>query len=175
MSQKHLSMMVLALTALLAFTEAASAASAVVNKSTCSKLANTTQPFILLLTADDDLLGSISQCAKDAKLIGASISGLGQLKNPTLAYLGSTLNDKPSYNTLHGYYELASINGNIAVNGSEYFTHAHGVLADKKYHPMAGHINSAKVGVSVEITIIPFSGTLERTVDAKTGFGLLKL
>jgi predicted DNA-binding protein with PD1-like motif len=147
--------------------------SAVVNLGSCSKMANTTQPFILVLNSGDDLLESISQCAKAAKLQGASISGLGQVHNPTLAYFTSNPNDKPKLTTFPGYYELASLNGNISVNGNNYYTHAHASLADKQFHGITGHVNKAKVGLTVEITMIPFSASVQRTVDAKTGFGPL--
>lgn len=147
--------------------------SVVVNKSSCGQLSNKTQPFILVLDSGDDILKSISACAKAAKLTGASISGLGQVHNPTLAYFTSNPTDKPTLTTFPGYYELASINGNVSVNGDQYYTHAHAVLADKKFHGIAGHLDSAKAGLTVEITIVPFSGSVERTVDPKTGFGPL--
>lgn len=147
--------------------------SAVVNKQSCNKLANTNQPFILVLDSGDELLASVTRCAKDAKLIGASISGLGQVQNPTLAYFSSNPNDKPTLTTFPGYYELAGLNGNVSVNGQSYYTHAHAVLADKKFHGIAGHVNAAKVGLTLEVTIVPFSGSVQRTVDSKTGFGPL--
>jgi predicted DNA-binding protein with PD1-like motif len=161
------------LAATAAFAEENGAAAAVVNKSTCAKLANTTQPFILVLNSGDELISTISQCAKDAKLMGASVSGLGQLHNPILAYFSSNAKDKPALTTMTGYYELASVNGNVSANGGNYYTHVHGVLADKQFHALAGHINSAKVGLTVEITVIPFAGPVQRSVDAETGFGPL--
>jgi len=145
--------------------------SAVVNQLTCSKLANTTQPFILVLDKGDDLLESITHCAKDAKLLGAAVSALGQVQNPTLAYFTSDPKDKPTLTTFEGFYELASLTGNIAVNGNGYYTHVHGVLADKEFHGIAGHVESSKVGLTVEVTITPFAGTVERAVDPDTGFG----
>ena len=145
----------------------------VVNVSSCEKLANKTEPFILVLNNGDDLLESISQCAKAAKLPGASISGLGQLHNPALAYFTNNPHDKPTVTTFPGYYELASINGNIAANGNNYYTHAHAALADKQFHGITGHVNKAEVGLTAEITIIPFSAPVQRTVDANTGFGPL--
>jgi predicted DNA-binding protein with PD1-like motif len=151
--------------------EDAAISSAVVGKSSCGKLANTAQPFILVLNSGDNLLESITQCAKDAKLMGASISGLGQVHNPTLAYFTSNPNDKPTLTTFSGYYELAGFNGNITNNANQYYTHAHAVLADKQFHGIAGHVNAAKVGLTVEITIIPFPASVQRTVDPKTGFG----
>lgn len=145
--------------------------SAAVSKSSCGKLANTTQPFILVLNSGDNLLESITNCAKDAKLLGASISGLGQLHQPTMAYFTSNPTDKPTLTTFPGYYELAGLNGNITNNSNNYYTHAHAVLADKKFQGIAGHVNSAKVGLTVEITIIPLPASVQRTVDPETGFG----
>lgn len=147
--------------------------SAVVNMGSCNKMADTTHPFILVLNRGDGLLESISQCAKAAKLQGASISGLGQLHNPTLAYFTSNPKDKPKLTTFSGYYELASMNGNISANGKNYYTHAHVSLGDKQFHSITGHIDKAKVGLTAEITIVPFSASAQRTVDAKTGFGPL--
>lgn len=154
-------------------TSAMAAQSAAVDKTSCGKLANTTQPFLLVLNSNDDLIGSISQCAKDAKLMGASISGLGQIHDPVLAYFGSNPDDKPTLTTFSGYYELASLNGDITNNNGKYYVHIHAILADKNFRALAGHINSAKVGVTAEITITPFSSTVERTVNPETGFGLI--
>jgi predicted DNA-binding protein with PD1-like motif len=147
--------------------------SAAVNKSSCVRMANTTQPFILVLSNGDNLLESITQCAQDAKLMGASVSGLGQLHNPVLAYFSSDPKAKPTLTKLNGYFELASLNGNITNNSGKYYTHVHATLADKKFRGIAGHINDAKVGLTAEITIVPFTAALERTVDPKTGFGFI--
>ncbi len=153
--------------------EALENASAVINKTSCAKMANSTQPFILVLNSGDNLLESIGQCAKAAKLQGASFSGLGQVHNPTLAYFTSNPKDKPTLTTFPGYYELVSINGNVSANGSDYYAHAHATLADKQFHGIAGHVNKAEIGLTAEITIVPFTASVQRTVDAKTGFGPL--
>lgn len=142
-----------------------------VNKASCQKLANTTHPFVLVLDSGDDLIPSISQCARDAKLKGAMISGLGQVQNPTLAYFSSDPKAKPTLTNFAGFYELASLNGNITNNAGQHYTHVHAVLADKQFHGIAGHVNDAKVGLTVEVTIIPFTSAVERMVDAETGFG----
>jgi predicted DNA-binding protein with PD1-like motif len=141
------------------------------SKSSCAKLSHTTQPFILVLSEGEDLLASITQCAKDAKLNSATFSGLGQVHNPTLAYFTSNPNDKPTLTTFPGYYELASFNGDITNNNKEYYSHAHAVLADKQFHGIAGHVNKAKVGLTVEVAINPLPSPVQRAVDSKTGFG----
>ncbi len=144
---------------------------AAVDKYSCHKLIGSTKPFILVLNPDDELLSSISACAKEAKLLGGSISALGQLHNPTLAYFTSNPKDKPTLTQFKGYFELASLNGNIAKNENGYYTHAHAVLANQKFNGIAGHVDNSKVGITVEVTITPLPSTLQRMVDAETGFG----
>ena len=146
---------------------------AVVSKATCKTLKHSKEPFILVLDSGDNLKESISSCAEDAKLMGASVSGLGQLHNPVLAYFTSNPKDKPTLQRFDGYYELASINGNVSKNGNRYYTHVHGILADKQFHGIAGHIDSANIGQTVEITLVPFTHDVARVVDANTGFGEL--
>lgn len=144
---------------------------AAVDKNNCSRLKNTTEPFILILNPGDKLHDSINRCADDAKLQAASISGLGQVKNPTLAYFSSNPNDKPTLTSLDGFFELASLNGNITNNNGQHYTHLHGTLADHEFRGIAGHFNSAIAGLTVEITIIPFAGLVKRVVNQDTGFG----
>lgn len=144
---------------------------AAVDKLSCARMQDSTHPFILVLSSDDDLVDSVNQCARDAKLKSASISGLGQLHNPTLAYFSSDPAEKPTLTSFEGYFEMASLNGNITNNADRYYTHLHTTLADKKFHGIAGHVESAKVGLTVELTIVPFSAPVERTVDEETGFG----
>jgi predicted DNA-binding protein with PD1-like motif len=170
---KFLTVVCFALCTTVAMADDKSKNSAAVNKSTCNRLANTTQPFILVLSSGDSLIESITQCAKDAKLMGASVSGVGQLHNPVLAYFSSDPKAKPTLSTFDGFFELASLNGDITNNSGKYYTHLHTTLADKKFHGIAGHVNDAKVGLTAEITIIPLFAPLERTVDPKTGFGLI--
>lgn len=144
---------------------------AAVDKNSCGQLKNTKHPFILVLSKGDNLSQSINQCAADAELLAASVSGLGQVHNPTLAYFTSNPSDKPTLTTFDGYYELASLNGNITNNANQYYTHLHAALADKSFKGITGHIDSAEVGLTVEVTIVPFAGSVERAVDSETGFG----
>ena len=145
--------------------------SSAVNKNNCGTMVNTLQPFILVLDRRDDLIASISQCAKDARLLGASVTGIGQVQNPILAYFDRDPTMPPRLTRFRDVYELAAMNGNITNNANEYYTHLHVVLADMKFRTIAGHLNHAIVGMTVEVIITPFPAVVERSVDKKTGFG----
>src|SRR3990167_10014925 len=98
---------------------------AAVNKDHCVRMQHTTKPFILVLNRGENIHESINQCASDAKIKAASLSGLGQLEHPTLAYFTSNPQEKPTLKKFEGFYELASFNGNITNNANKYYTHAH--------------------------------------------------
>lgn len=144
---------------------------AAVDKNSCSKMKNSTEPFILILKSGDNLHEGINQCAADAQLRGAAIHGLGQLSSPLLAHYSSDPHEKPHFTQFKGIYEIISLNGNIAYNDGKYYTHLHAVLGDEEYKGLAGHIKDSKIGVTAEITIVPFSKPLKRNVDPETGFG----
>jgi uncharacterized protein len=146
----------------------------VINKSLCSQEAGNTKPFILVLDRGDELVSSISQCALEAGLNGALISGLGQVAKPELLYSPGTFAGDPTIKEFSGVYELASLSGNIATSKGKYFTHVHGVLADSGYHVLAGHIKSAQVGNTVEVAITPLIGRVVRNVAADKVFGPLE-
>jgi predicted DNA-binding protein with PD1-like motif len=144
--------------------------SGALSKSSCGSMVNTTLPFILVLDSGDDLHKSITQCVKDAKLLGASVSGLGQVSDPTLAYFSRDPTAKPTLVRVDGYFELASLNGNVSNNQDAYYTHLHAVFAHG-VNGLSGHLDAAKAGMTVEVTITPLAGPVQRIVDTRTGFG----
>lgn len=168
---KHPLSLLLGTLSLVASMNAAAADYAAVNTTSCHRMANSTQAFVLVLSSGDNLVESINQCAKDANLAGATVAGLGQVQNPTLAYFSPNPHDVPVLTTFNGFFELASLSGNITNNSGQYYTHLHSTLADKEFRGIAGHVNAATVGLTVEVTIQPFSAPIERTVDPETGFG----
>lgn len=140
-----------------------------VDQNSCSERINSSEPFVLILKTGEKLHEGIKKCARDAKLMGASIQGLGQLINPAFAYYGP--NAQPHVISLEGTYELISLNGNIAMSQGEYYTHIHAVLGDRTLQATAGHIKEATIGATAELTVTPFTKSLERRVDQDTGFG----
>src|SRR6185312_16368723 len=100
-----------------------------VDSHSCGKLRGNSQPFMLVLKTGEELPEAIVRCATDANLKGASISGLGAIENPTLAYY---LLDSHKYKTktFSGLYEVTSLNGNIQQLENKPFVHMHVTLGD---------------------------------------------
>lgn len=135
-------------------------------------IAHTEKPFILALKIGEDLFESILRALTDAQLTAASISGLGAVDDVTLAYYNL---ETKSYQTklFHGMYELTSLNGNMAFLDGKRFLHIHGTIGSDTYDVFGGHFMSATVGPSVEISVVPLSGKIERAYDDRTGLKIM--
>lgn len=132
-----------------------------VTTETCHQLAGTTKPFILNLNRGENLFQAILHCAEKVGLQAASLSGLGALENPSVAFYH--LNIK-QYDTklFPGIFELVSLNGNISFVDGKPFVHIHTALGAADHSMFGGHLMDATVGVLAEITIIPLEGRIER-------------
>lgn len=145
----------------------------VVDSNSCAKLAGISLPFLLVLKRGESVIESILKCATAAKIDGAALMGLGALENPTIAYYN--LETKQYENkTYPGIFELISLNGNLArTEGGEVVLHSHVSLGDENHNVIGGHLTKAIVGVTAEITIIPFKGSVTRKLDPAIGLKLI--
>jgi uncharacterized protein len=132
-----------------------------VDTETCGKLAGTTRPFILNLNRGENLFQAILHCAEKVGLKSASISGLGALENPSVAFYHLHLKQ---YDTklFPGIFELISMNGNISFVDGKHFAHLHAALGTAEHTVFGGHLMDATVGVLAEISIIPLDARVER-------------
>lgn len=144
----------------------------VVSPTTCAKLKNQTQPFILVLDKGTPINKAITQCAKDAELKGASITGLGAIENPRLAYY-SLKKKQFLTHELMGVYELLSLDGNISLVNDKPFAHLHAVVSDSNYNVNGGHLMSGDVGVTLEVSITPLSNKVVRSFNKDIGLNLI--
>lgn len=143
-----------------------------VNSNTCQKVASQNQAFILVLKRGENVIDALLTCAKDAQLTSASLSGLGALENPTLAYYNLASKQYQNKN-FSGIFELSSLNGNLAQIDGKTKAHIHVTLSDKAYHLLGGHLTQALVGATVELTVLPLPGKISRKHDDKTGLDLI--
>ena len=57
----------------------------------------------------------------------------------------------------------------------EVHLHAHVTVADRRYHALGGHLESARVSATFEAVIRIIDGEVDRFMDSETGLNLLKL
>jgi predicted DNA-binding protein with PD1-like motif len=144
----------------------------VVDFHTCHKLAGTNLPFMLIIHKGENLTDTIIKCADAINIKSAMLSGLGALENPTLAYYN--LETKQYQNkTFSGIYELISLNGNISFAQDKRFFHIHVAIADTNYQVHGGHLVDSLVGVTAEVTFVPFNAPMFRIFDSDVGLKLI--
>jgi len=126
----------------------------IVNPDACKSMANSTKPFVLVLHSGDKIIKSIVDCAKDANLTAASLTGLGLLANPKLSYY-NLQTKKLDYKTFPGVYELTVLNGNIMQMPNRSFADIHAVLGNNQYQTLTGHLEEATALVRVDVIFTP--------------------
>ena len=143
-----------------------------VDSQSCAQLKGTTAPFILVLKKGENLSDGILQCANDADLPSATLTGLGALEDTTLTYFDHV---KKTYKEkkFPQFLELLALNGNVTTLDGKRTTHLHVALSDNHYKMMGGHVGSAYIGATAEINVTPLPGKLVRKMDEKTGLELI--
>lgn len=164
-----------AIMALLLLSTAAQASTnhlSAVSSDGCGRLKGSTKPFILALKKGQSMHEAILQCANDAELKGATLSGLGGIAPTTLLYFDHVAK-KYHRKTIEEFMELVSLTGNITKKEGQREAHIHVALSNKDYQMTGGHLEKATVAAIAEIKIVPTSGELIKRFDDETGLDVL--
>lgn len=130
------------------------------------------EPYLIVLKKGQPVVSSLLEILKKQGISSCSLSGLGAVENPTIAYYN--LEEKQYIpHTFEGIFEVASLNGNVSKIDDSLALHIHLVLGNDHYETIAGHLNEAIVGGTLEITVIPFSKDYKRQHDPETGLNQL--
>lgn len=125
----------------------------------------------LVVQKGEELISSLTAFLKEKNITAGSISGLGAVEKVDIAYY-----DLPTKTYLRkvfpDIYELLSATGNAALLDGKHFPHVHVVIGDREYKTYGGHLFSAVVAATVELSIIAMPFTVERGYDEETGLKL---
>lgn len=128
----------------------------------------------LVLKKGEELISSLTSFLKEKNITAGSITALGAVENVDIAYY-----DLPTKTYLRkvfpNVYELLSATGNAALLDGKHFPHVHVVIGDRDYKTLGGHLFSATVAATVELSIIQMPFSVERAHDAETGLKLCML
>jgi len=123
---------------------------------------------------DSEIICFVTELAKKNKIMTASFTAIGALKNAKLGFYDQ---EKHEYSdlVLSSPQEIASCTGNVSLKGNDPFVHAHAVLADRNGKTNGGHLLEGKV-FAAEVHLIELLGKeLVRKKDALTGLSLWDL
>lgn len=130
--------------------------------------------YIVRLEKNDEIIATLENVAKNAKIKGAFFFGLGVGKNLILGYYDA---HKKSYikKVFKGEYEFTGLSGNISKLKDETIVHCHATITDSNFNAFGGHLFHATVPTTLEIALFPVKKILKRKNDKNIGLNLLDL
>ena len=130
--------------------------------------------YILQLKKGESVIESLIKFAKEVKIQGGLILGIGAISNPTLSYFNIKTKDYQN-NTFDGEYELLSCTGNFAIKEGEIFPHIHVVLGCSNSTTIGGHLTNCVISAAGEFFLFPTEEKVKREFDEETGLFLWDL
>lgn len=127
----------------------------------------------LILEKGEPIHESLKQAARDLKLPGAFVTGLGAIKDVAIGFFQIESKSYKEIN-LEGTVELLSLNGSISWEGDEPVIHLHVVLGLEDGSVMGGHLLRANIGVTGEVFIHKTGKRLERAKVEEFGLSLIQ-
>jgi len=129
--------------------------------------------FVRLLRGEEVIACLISLAEKE-RIQSGFLFGLGAVANPKLGYYD--LNSKEYQSeTFEGEFEIVNLTGNISQSDDKPFIHAHLTISDEECRAFGGHLFSAQIHATGEITILDFGLPVSRKLDQEIGLKLLDL
>ncbi|WP_035421708.1 PPC domain-containing DNA-binding protein [Fructilactobacillus florum] len=130
------------------------------------------QTIYLRVDKGEEILTQILKVCADADIKSATFSGIGACQAAVLSTYLPNRNDFTDHH-LSGMLELVSLSGNVTFDGEALYQHAHATFSelgrDGEPHVVAGHLTSATVMYTGEITIQPMAGVIPRKFDDNVG------
>ncbi len=130
--------------------------------------------FMVRLPKGSPVMTSLVDFLSEKHVYSGTLQAIGALQQIELGYFDLA---KKTYlrKSFPGIYELVSFTGNINLVDEKPFIHAHAILSDANFIPIAGHFFDATVAVTMEVHISPVSQKISREIDPETELKLLKL
>lgn len=145
------------------------------------------EKYLLRFDRGEEVITTLLRWTKDRKLDGAFLTGLGAVQNPHLGYFDAR---KKGYidKEFEGEFEIASLCGNLAwddAGGGEGdvepkgetepqpIAHIHVAISGPNFLAFGGHLYSAEVSGTVEISVLPFASKLVRKHKEELNLRLL--
>lgn len=119
----------------------------------------------------EDIIEQLRIVASTENISVASINGIGAIDKLSVGVYNIV--DK-EYKEFHynGVFEILSLTGNITLKDGKPYIHAHICACDGEGKIIGGHLSSAIISATGEITVQINNGVLNRKFDEKTGLNL---
>lgn len=130
---------------------------------------------IIRLQKGERLSEAMEDLARETKIRGGWLSGLGGAQQVTLGFYDLAKKEY-LWQTFDGLREVLSLTGNLARDENDKLVfHFHGIFGDPKFQTIGGHVKDLIVGATLEIFLHRTYKPLNRKPDAQTGLHLLDI
>lgn len=140
------------------------------------KSLKTNTGYVIALARGEELIATLTKFCGDNNIEGAMFTGIGAVERVEIGYYDLEkreyfFRDEP------GVFEVASMQGNVALVDGKPFIHAHAVLSrcDETCACIGAHIKEAFVAVTLEVFLTPLGISLSRKLNDDIGLKLLEL
>jgi predicted DNA-binding protein with PD1-like motif len=130
--------------------------------------------YLVRLIRGEEVIGKLIELVEKEKIKSGFLFGLGAVANPKLGYYDLEAREYRSQ-TFEGDFEIVNLTGNISQLEGKPFIHAHVTISDEECKALGGHLFSATIHATGEITVIDFGLPISRKLDEQIGLKLLDL
>ena len=136
----------------------------------------TSAGFIIVLARGENVIETLTAFCTKEVIHAATFTGIGAVERVQIGYYDLAKKEY-FFRNEPGVFEVASMNGNVALVENVPFVHAHAVLSkcDESCACIGAHIKEAFVAVTLEIFLIPLNVQISRSMDDAIGLKLLNL
>ena len=136
----------------------------------------TEKGIIITLARGENVIETLTAFCANENITAAVFQGIGAVERVKIGYydLGKR---EYFFRDEAGVFEVASMQGNVALVDGKPFIHAHAVLSrcDATCKCIGAHIKEAFVAVTLEIYLTPLDISVSRKIDEDIGLKLLDL
>jgi len=131
---------------------------------------------IIRLERGEELIDALTTFCEKRSVRNAIFQGIGAVENVQIGYYDLATKEY-FFRTEPGVFEVASMQGNVALVEGKPFIHVHAVLSrcEESLECIGAHIKEAHVAVTLEIYMTVLDTSVDRKHDDDIGLKLLSL
>ena len=132
--------------------------------------------MLIKLERGEELIATLTSLCVEENIQNAVFSGIGAVERVKIGYY-DIVKREYFFRSEAGVFEVASMQGNVALVDGKPFIHAHAVLSrcDETLECIGAHIKEAYVAVTLEIFLAELDSAVERKLDETIGLKLLSV
>ncbi len=135
---------------------------------------DSTRNFFLVFETGDEVIAVLRRFAQENKIEGGWFHAVGALECATIAWWSWVAKEYEN-RQVEEQLEVLSLAGTIGLEGGKSRIHAHVSLGRRDGIAVGGHLVSGVVRPTLEMVVVDFRATLQRSRDQQTGLALIRI